>query len=48
MILYAVVIRLLVSYPFKAGAETCRVLVRPDSQSPSASRRDVFGDLHEG
>ena len=49
MIMHAIVIRPLTSHPSKAGTEHAGF--SPDqarTQSPSAKRRGVFGESHEG
>ena len=49
MIMHAIVIRPLTSHPYKAGTEHAGF--SPDqarTQSPSAKRRGVFGESHEG
>ena len=49
MIMHAIVIRPLTSHPYKAGTEHAGF--SPDqarTQSPSAKRRSVFGESHEG
>ena len=48
IVVHAVVVRPLTSHPYKAGTEHAGFSPDQALTSPSAKRREIFGESHEG